>query len=82
MIDAFREIQNLQGNANPSALAGGIWEALITTAVGLVVGIIAYAFYNFLLAKINRMVHELENASAEFIDLLQSPSKSSSAKSE
>lgn len=76
MIDAFREIQNLQGNANPSALAGGIWEALITTAVGLVIGIIAYAFYNFLLAKINRMVHELENASAEFIDLLQSPTKS------
>lgn len=82
MIDAFREIQNLQGNANPSALAGGIWEALITTAVGLVIGIIAYAFYNFLLAKINRMVHELENASAEFIDLLQSPSKTPTTKSE
>lgn len=78
MIDAFMEIQNLQGNANPSALAGGIWEALITTAVGLLIGIVAYGFYNFLLSKINRMVHELENASAEFIDLLQSPGKSAS----
>ncbi|MDV7398533.1 MotA/TolQ/ExbB proton channel family protein, partial [Arthrospira platensis SPKY1] len=67
MISAFMEIQDLQGNANPSALAGGIWEALITTAVGLVIGIIAYGFYNYLLSKINRMVHELENASAEFI---------------
>ena len=41
MIEAFQEIQNLQGNVNPSVLAGGIWEALITTATGLLVGIIA-----------------------------------------
>lgn len=74
MIEAFMDIQALQGNVNPSVLAGGIWEALITTATGLIVGIIAYGFYNFLLGKINRMVHELENASADFIDLLQTPS--------
>jgi len=74
MIEAFMDIQALQGNVNPSVLAGGIWEALITTATGLIVGIIAYGFYNFLLGKINRMIHELENASADFIDLLQSPS--------
>lgn len=74
MIEAFMDIQSLQGNVNPSVLAGGIWEALITTATGLIVGIIAYGFYNFLLGKINRMVHELENASADFIDLLNAPS--------
>jgi biopolymer transport protein ExbB len=74
MIRAFMSIQTLQGNVNPSVLAGGIWEALITTAFGLIVGIIAYFFYNFFLGKINRMVHELENASADFIDLLQAPS--------
>ena len=74
MIEAFMDIQSLQGNVNPSVLAGGIWEALITTATGLIVGIIAYGFYNFLLGKINRTVHELENASADFIDLLQTPS--------
>lgn len=74
MIEAFMDIQSLQGNVNPSVLAGGIWEALITTATGLIVGIIALGFYNFLLGKINRTVHELENASADFIDLLQSPS--------
>jgi len=75
MIQAFMDIQSLQGNVNPSVLAGGIWEALITTATGLIVGILAYGFYNFLLGKINRMVHELENASADFIDLLQTPSQ-------
>ncbi len=73
MIEAFMRIQNLQGNANPSELAGGIWEALITTAAGLIVGLIAFGFYNFLLGKINRSIFELENASADFIDLLQSP---------
>jgi len=75
MIRAFMDIQSLQGNVNPSVLAGGIWEALITTAAGLIVGIIAYGFYNFLLGKINRMIFELENASADFIDLLQTPSR-------
>ena len=75
MIRAFMDIQSLQGNVNPSVLAGGIWEALITTATGLIVGIIAYGFYNYLLGKINRMIFELENASADFIDLLQSPSQ-------
>jgi len=73
MIRAFMDIQSLQGNVNPSVLAGGIWEALITTATGLIVGIIAYGFYNFLLGKINRLIFELENASADFVDLLQAP---------
>lgn len=73
MIRAFMDIQSLQGNVNPSVLAGGIWEALITTATGLIVGIIAFGFYNYLLGKINRMIFELENASADFIDLLQAP---------
>ncbi len=75
MIEAFMEIQSLQGNVNPSALAGGIWEALITTAAGLIVGLIAFGFYNFLLGKISRSIFELENASADFLDLLQSPAK-------
>jgi biopolymer transport protein ExbB len=75
MIRAFMDIQSLQGNVNPSVLAGGIWEALITTAAGLIVGIIAFGFYNFLLGKITRMIFELENASADFVDLLQAPSR-------
>lgn len=73
MIRAFMDIQSLQGNVNPSVLAGGIWEALITTAAGLIIGIVAYGFYNYLLGRVDRMIFELENASADFIDLLQSP---------
>lgn len=78
MIEAFQQIQGLEGNVNPSVLAGGIWEALITTAFGLGVGIIAYGFYNYFLARVNRMVFDLENATTEFIELLQSPSKKKS----
>jgi biopolymer transport protein ExbB len=73
MISAFMQIQSLQGNVNPSVLAGGIWEALITTAFGLFVGIIAYGFYNYLLNKINRTVFGLEVYSTEFMELLQKP---------
>ena len=73
MIEAFQEIQNLQGNVNPSVLAGGIWEALITTATGLLVGIVAIFFYNFLINRINRQVNNMERSATDFIDLLQEP---------
>ena len=73
MIKAFQEIQNLQGNVNPSVLAGGIWEALITTAAGLAVGIVAFFVYNYLLGRINRMINDMERSATDFVDLLQEP---------
>lgn len=73
MIKAFREIQSLQGNVNPSVLAGGIWEALLSTALGLVVGILAVFLYNYLTGRINRAVHDMERSATDFIDLLQEP---------
>ncbi len=76
MIRAFQEIQKLQGNVNPSVLAGGIWEALITTVAGLSVGIIAYVFYNLLNGRINRVVNDMERSATDFIDLLQEPAPS------
>jgi biopolymer transport protein ExbB len=73
MIRAFQQIQGLQGNVNPSVLAGGIWEALLTTAAGLIVGIIAFFFYNLLVGRINRAVNDMERTTTSFIDLLQEP---------
>ncbi len=73
MISAFQQIQALEGNVNPSVLASGIWEALVTTAAGLAVGILALFAYNFLLNRINRSVNEMERVATEFIDLLQTP---------
>jgi len=77
MIRAFQQIQNLQGNVNPSVLAGGIWEALISTAAGLIVGILAFFFYNYLLTRINRLVNDMERSATDFIDLLQTPAPTS-----
>ena len=73
MIKAFQQIENLQGNVNPSVLAEGIWEALLTTAFGLAVGILAYFAYNFLLSRINRRINDMERSATDFIDLLQEP---------
>src|SRR3989338_3356234 len=72
MIAAFRTIEQLSGAVNPSDLAGGIWEALLTTAFGLIVGIIAFAFYNYYVNRVGRFVFEMENGSEEFLDLVVS----------
>ncbi|MEM6763368.1 MAG: MotA/TolQ/ExbB proton channel family protein [Bacteroidota bacterium] len=73
MIKAFMAIVASEGNANPVQLAGGISEAMITTASGLIVGIIAYIGYNTLVALVNKVVYKLELTSTDFIDLLQEP---------
>lgn len=73
MISAFRQIQAYEGMVNPSLLAGGISEALITTAAGLIIGVPALFFYNVLLTRIGKVVNTLEHASSDFIDVLQTP---------
>ncbi len=71
MIQAFMRIEDLQGAANPSDLAGGIWEALITTAVGLAIGIIALTFYNYLSNSINKLVLDMEVVSNDVVDIIE-----------
>jgi biopolymer transport protein ExbB len=70
MIAAFQTIQTLGGTVNPSDLAGGIWEALLTTAYGLFVGIPALAAYNYFVTRVGRLVHEMEVTTTELLDLL------------
>lgn len=62
-----------QGDVTPVALASGIYQALITTAFGLVVGIIAFVGYNYLVSSIGQVVFKMEAATVEFFDLLQEP---------
>jgi biopolymer transport protein ExbB len=75
MIRAFYNMSKAGNNIDPGLLSGGIYEAMITTAAGLVVGIIAFIGYNFLVSMIDKVVHNLEARSVEFLDLLQEPSK-------
>lgn len=77
MINAFMKIEDLQGAANPSDLAGGIWEALLTTAFGLAVGIVAYTFYNYLVSGIKKLVLDMEIISNDIVDVLEDVGKGS-----
>ncbi|BDS10801.1 MotA/TolQ/ExbB proton channel family protein [Aureispira anguillae] len=61
------------GDVSTESLAGGIYQALVTTAFGLVVGIIAFIGYNTLIAQMDRVVFKMEAATVEFLDLLQEP---------
>ena len=73
MIRAFIAIAQEEGSVSPKLLSSGIYEALITTAVGLFVGIIAYLGYNYLVSQVSKVIHRMEYNSIDFIDLLQEP---------
>ncbi|HPA40615.1 MAG TPA: MotA/TolQ/ExbB proton channel family protein [Candidatus Hydrogenedentes bacterium] len=70
MIKAFAKIQNMRGQVNPSDLAEGIGNALLTTAAGLAVAIPVVIFYNYFLSRVEGMIVEMEASSSELIDLL------------
>ena len=70
MIRAFRTIEEMRGMVSPSDLAGGIWEALLTTAFGLVVAILAYVGYNYLVSRVGKMVLEMETSASELVSIL------------
>ena len=72
MISAFYAMAT-EENVTPDILAGGIYQALITTAFGLVVGIIALIGYNYLVSLVDKVVFNMEQTSVEFLDLLQEP---------
>ena len=72
MILAFYRMSTEQ-NVTPDVLAGGIYQALITTALGLFIGILAFVGYNVLVANIEKVVYHMERTTVEFMDLLQEP---------
>jgi biopolymer transport protein ExbB len=73
MIRAFISIAQEEGAVSPKLLSAGIYEAMLTTAAGLFVGIIAYLGYNYLVTRVQKIVHNMEFTSIDFIDLLQEP---------
>ena len=73
MISAFMSIAQEEGAVSPKLLSSGIYEAMVTTAAGLFVGILAYLGYNYLVTRVQKVVHSMEYSSIEFIELLQEP---------
>ena len=61
MIEAFRQLELAGNQVNPAILSGGIWEALLTTAVGLAVAIPTVVALNWLERKVDRLAHEMDS---------------------
>jgi biopolymer transport protein ExbB len=74
MLQLFYNI-NQSGEFTPSAIAGGIYTKMVTSAAGLIIGLLAYVGYNFLNAQINKNINRMESSTAEFLDILQEPTK-------
>jgi len=70
MIKAFAEIQHREGQVNPSDLAEGIGNALVTTAAGLTVAIPTLVVYNYFVSRVENMILEMELSSSELVELL------------
>ena len=70
LIRAFMVIQMKSGLVNPADLAGGIWEALITTVAGLAVAIPTYVAYNYYVNRVNSLITEMEKGASRLLQLL------------
>lgn len=73
MVRAFYDMSKAGNNIDIQLLSSGIYEAMVTTIAGLIVGITAYICYNILVARIENVVFQLEARATEFMDLLNEP---------
>jgi len=73
MVLAFSEMANAGGQVDVGMLAEGLYTAMSTTVAGLAVGIIAYFGYNYLVARVEKVIFKLEASATEFLDLLNEP---------
>jgi biopolymer transport protein ExbB len=69
MIQAFDQIEAM-GDIQPSAVAGGIKVALLTTVAGLIAAIILQIFYNLITSIVDGLVNKMEDASIDLIDMM------------
>lgn len=70
MVEAFWQMSNAGSNIDISTLSGGIYQAMVTTVGGLVVGIVALFAYNYLVAKVDGVVREMEQKTMSFMDIM------------
>ena len=73
MVTCFQDMAHAGNNIEINTLATGMYEAMVTTIGGLIVGIICYFLYNILVTRINKVVLDIEVRATEFMDLLHEP---------
>ncbi|TNE59329.1 MAG: MotA/TolQ/ExbB proton channel family protein [Bacteroidetes bacterium] len=74
LILSFQDMSTAT-NVTPQVLSGGIYQALTSTAMGLIVSIVAMAGYNLLVSNLDKVVYKMEYTALQFMDLLQEPSR-------
>lgn len=75
MVQSFYQLASAGNSANIGLLADGIYQALVTTVAGLIVGIIALFAYNYLNSRINGVMNRMEGRTMEFMDFLNEPAQ-------
>ncbi len=75
MVQAFMNLAQAGGTVDMSLLSAGMYTAMITTVAGLIVGIPAYFGYNYLVARIEKLVFQMEANSIAFMDILNQPAQ-------
>ena len=73
MIMAFHDMASAGGQLDVELLSKGIYTAMTTTVAGLIVGIFAFIAYNMLVVRVDKVVHQMEANTTEFMDLLNEP---------
>lgn len=74
MLQLFKAIA-VSAEYTPNTIADGIYIKMITSATGLIIGILSYIGHSYLVAQINKVENKMEIASAEFVDILQEPTR-------
>ena len=74
MVNVFLDMENA-GMVRVDDISSGTKQVMITTIVGLIVGIIAYMAYNHLVSRVSKVIHKMEASSLEFIDILEEPAR-------
>ncbi len=75
MVITFHTIEISGAGVEVSQLSGSMMQAMVTTVAGLIIGIIAYVAYNTLVARVTKVVQQMEASSIAFMDVLDSPAK-------
>lgn len=73
MIRAFFDMANAGNNIDVGVLSEGIYTAMVTTVTGLIIGIVAFFAYNYLVTRVDKVVHNMQAYALEFLDLLNEP---------
>ena len=75
LLTAFQQITTHGGYATAAEIAGGVYESLLTSAAALTVAIPAFVAHSYISARVNDVVHDIERASIELLEILQESRK-------